>query len=355
MTTARRALIAPESTPFYHVINRCVRRAFLCGEDGLTGQSYEHRRGWIVDRVKDLSTIFCIDVCAYAVMNNHYHLVLKIDVDGAQRLNPKDVISRWLQLFHGHEVAAKYLKGDSLSDGERMLLDGLITKWHERLSSISWFMRCLNEGIARKANREDGCKGAFWEGRFKSQALLDEQALLACMMYVDLNPIRAGIADSLQDADFTSIQERIRELSNAERLFKIHDGDHRTAIDQAPSDVDLSSTEPMLAKPLLSFDGAISPEKQQGIPFHFSDYLELIDWTGRAIRPDKRGSIDEHRPKLLTELGIASDAWMLSAKAFRRQYGGVSGRWDAMCAFKVKHSSGKWCKGKLQSEALHPH
>ena len=181
MTSARRQLIDANATPFYHVINRCVRRAFLCGEDTLTGRSYQHRRGCIVDKIKALSAIFCIDICAYAVMSNHYHLVIEIDVDKAKSLTQKDIISRWCQITKGHAVATKYMNGDDLIDGEVMLLDALLAEWHERLSSISWFMRCLN---ARKANREDECKGAFWEGRFKSQALLDEQALLACMMYV---------------------------------------------------------------------------------------------------------------------------------------------------------------------------
>ena len=340
MTSARRMLIDANTTPFYHVINRCVRRAFLCGEDKLTGRSYEHRRGWIIDKIKALSTIFCIDICAYAVMNNHYHLVLKIDVEKAKSLTQKDIISRWCQITKGHAIATKYMNGDALIDGERMLLDGLIAEWHERLSSISWFMRCLNEEIARKANREDECKGAFWEGRFKSQALLDEQALLACMMYVDLNPIRAGIADSLQSSDFTSIQERLNALSP---------NSVTPLITQPPVD----NTQPLPRKSLAKFEGATHLHQQTGIPFHFADYLELIDWTGRAIRHDKKGFIDNLRPKLLNELGIASDAWLLSAKEFRHQYSGVSGRWDAMCAFKHKQG-GKWCRGKSHSQALHP-
>ncbi len=98
MTTARRQLIDAESTPFYHVINRCVRRAFLCGEDALSGRSYEHRRGWIVDKIRQLSSVFCIDVCAYAVMSNHYHLVLKIDLAAQQALSPFEVIERWTGL-----------------------------------------------------------------------------------------------------------------------------------------------------------------------------------------------------------------------------------------------------------------
>jgi REP element-mobilizing transposase RayT len=297
-----------------------------------------------VDKIKVLSAIFCIDICAYAVMNNHYHLVLKIDVEEAKTLSPTEVISRWCQITKGHAVATKYMKGEALIEGEVMLLDGLITEWHERLSSISWFMRCLNEEIARKANREDECKGAFWEGRFKSQALLDEQALLACMMYVDLNPIRAGIADSLQSSDFTSIQERINSLNPPNSAL--------TLSNQQTSD---STNQPHITQQsLVQFDGAMHLSQQMGIPFHFADYLELIDWTGRAIRLDKKGYIDNQRPKLLNELGIAPDAWLTSAKEFRRQYSGISGRWDSMCEFKKRHNSGKWCKGKASSQALHP-
>ena len=345
MTSARRILIDAEITPFYHVINRCVRRAYLCGNDKLTGKSFEYRRGWIVDKIKALSAIFCIDVCAYAVMNNHYHLVLKIDLKESESLSHRDVISRWQQLFHGNDVATKYMNGEGLVKGEQIMLDGLIAEWQERLSSISWFMRCLNEEVARKANREDECKGAFWEGRFKSQALLDEQALLACMMYVDLNPIRAGIADSLQTSDFTSIQECIAELhqgaNTQENIHKI-----------TRNKSELSTVNQL--KSLAEFDGATHQATQSGIPFHFSDYLQLIDWTGRAIRHDKKGFIDSSRPKLLCELGISSDSWLISSLEFRRQYSGVIGRWDAMCEFKRKHQSGKWCKGKASSQALHP-
>ncbi|NLQ21644.1 transposase [Shewanella sp. S-1] len=341
MTSARRQLIDANATPFYHVINRCVRRAFLCGEDKLSGRSYEHRRGWIVDKIKVLSAIFCIDICAYAVMSNHYHLVLKIDVNKAKSLTQKDIISRWSQVTKGHAVATKYMNGDTLIDGEVMLLDALLAEWHERLSSISWFMRCLNEEIARKANREDECKGAFWEGRFKSQALLDKQALLACMMYVDLNPIRAGIANSVQSSDFTSIQERVNALNphiNAPQLAK-------TTAD---------NLQPILYKALAKFDGSTLLSQQTGIPFHFADYLELIDWTGRAMRLDKKGYINNQRPKLLNELGISPDTWLTSAKEFRRQYSGISGQWDSMCEFKKQHNCGKWCKGKASSQALHP-
>ncbi|MCH1918001.1 transposase [Shewanella sp. A3A] len=344
MTVARRRLIDVESTPYYHVINRCVRRAFLCGEDAVTGRSYEHRREWIATKIRQLSAIFCIDICAYAVMSNHYHLVLKIDVASQQALTTADVIERWTQLFHPPMLVAQFLKGEKLDKTLQLQLDGLVEEWRKRLADISWFMRCLNEGIARKANKEDECTGVFWEGRFKSQALLDEQALLTCMMYVDLNPIREGIADSIVTSDFTSIQARLKEQQNQKLITKAKAATEPQRTPKRNTSVSL--------KPLLHFDGAMQSDTQTGIPFHFADYLELVDWTGRTIRPDKHGAIADAVPSLLLQLGIAKDAWMHSATEFHKQYAHACGNWAAMCEFKARQG-GRWCKGKQYSKDLY--
>ena len=338
MTISRRKLIEPQITPFYHVINRCVRRAYLCGDDPYDGKNYQHRRGWIVNKIKQLAAVFCIDVCAYAVMSNHYHLVLKIDTEQQQKLTSEAVISRWLQLFNGHPIAVDFLKEGQISSDKQQALSDLVAEWQQRLGSISWFMRCLNEEIARKANKEDDCTGAFWEGRFKSQALLDEQALLSCMMYVDLNPIRAGLTTSLHDSDFTSIQQRIAEC-------------HQTSIAKKST---LNSSSIKLSKiGLLPFVGAEHQAKQAGIQFDFVDYLELIDWTGRSIRDDKKGFIAPNQPKILQQMGIKADAWLEHSEQFMEHYANVSGRWSQMCAFK-QHAGGHWCKGKSASHQLHP-
>jgi len=287
MTRARQQLISPQDTPYYHCTTRCVRRAYLCGEDPLTGKNFDHRRQWIVDKLTELKIAFCIDICAYAVMSNHYHLVLFINESTAAQLTCHQVVERWHQLFSGTQISKRYLSGESLSAGERVRLDRLTALWRSRLADISWFMRCLNEDIARRANREDRCKGHFWEKRFDSQALLDEPALLTAMAYSDLNPIRACTADCPENSDYTSIQTRIHQISpvSAEKLPAKH---------------------PKLKQLDSSY---LEAESDKAIHFDFFDYLELVDFTGRVIRDDKRGYIQAHLAPILARINIDAKKW----------------------------------------------
>ena len=182
MTKPRKEQVCLEETPYYHCICRCVRRAFLCGEDKVTGQSFEHRKQWVVDKIHFLSSVFAIDVCAYAVMSNHYHLVLKVNKKEVEAWSNEDVVLRWKQLFSGHVMVDRWLTKPDITEAEKKQALVIIDTWRNRLYDLGWYMRCLNESIAVQANKEDNCKGRFWEGRFKSQALLDETALLACMV-----------------------------------------------------------------------------------------------------------------------------------------------------------------------------
>ncbi len=203
MPRSRKAQVCKSDTPYYHCVSRCVRRAFLCGDDKESGKSYEHRRDWIEERIHFLASVFAIDVCAYAVMSNHYHLVLHLN--SSKDWSNREVALRWHQLFSGTLLTRRFVKGVALNDIQLETVSNTINIWRSRLEDISWFMKCLNEPIARKANAEDECKGHFWEARFKSQALLTNEALLACMAYVDLNPVRAGMAETPEDSDYTSL------------------------------------------------------------------------------------------------------------------------------------------------------
>jgi REP element-mobilizing transposase RayT len=167
-----------------------------------------HRRQWIEDKMLELASIFAIDLCAYAVMSNHYHVVLFIDKVCADNLSKSEFIERWPQLFAGNTYSQRFIKKERLNSVEEANLDRFVDQWRERLMAISWFMRIFNESVARKANKEDKCTGRFWEGRFFSQALPDEKALAACAAYVDLNPIRAGLSKSIPGSEYTSIKRR---------------------------------------------------------------------------------------------------------------------------------------------------
>ena len=269
MPRPRKRQVSLTDTPYYHCVSRCVRRAFLCGKDPLTGFDFSHRRGWIVDRMKTLADTFAIDLCAYAVMSNHYHVVFKVAVDQSMQWSDQEVAKRWLRLFTGPMLVRSWMLGNKLTLAERDRVSEYIEVWRHRLADLSWFMRCLNESIARMANAEDRCSGRFWEGRFKSQALLDERALLACMAYVDLNPIRAAMVHTPEQSHYTSVKERIED----------------------------PQTPHLLAFSERTDDG-------RNIPFKLKDYLELVDWSGRAIRSDKKGFIPADTPPILLRLGM---------------------------------------------------
>jgi putative transposase len=265
MPQPRNRQVSLEDTPYYHCISRCVRRAFLCGKDSQSGFNFEHRRQWILDRLKLLCSVFAVDLCAYAIMSNHYHVVVRIDAEHVKQWSDIEVATRWMQLFSGPLLMHQYLGNAGLTDPELESVANLVSTWRQRLTCLSWFMRCLNEPIARMANAEDHCTGRFWEGRFKSQALLDARAVLACMAYVDLNPIRAAMARTPEQSDYTSVQERIlHPEESCLRPFAEHEDD--------------------------------------GIPFGLKDYLELVDWGGREIKYNKRGYIPTHTPPVLARL-----------------------------------------------------
>ncbi len=313
MTIPRKQQIDLSVTPYYHCVNRCVRRAFLCGEDQVSGKSYEHRRGWIADKIKSLAETFAIDVAAYAVMSNHYHVVLRVDESGADAWTSLEVIERWNTFFTLPVLVSRFLKGECTSSAELLVVDEIIEKWRARLMDISWFMRILNEFIARESNREDKVTGRFWEGRFKSQALLDEQALIACMAYVDLNPIRADMAKTPEKSDYTSIQERLHTAMSKQSCV------------------------------LLPFANT-TKNKEKAIPFELNEYFALVDWSGRAILANKRGSIPANTPPILFRLNIDEHDWLNHIRYFERQFPTVAGNIDQLRAL-AEQTSRRWIKG----------
>jgi REP element-mobilizing transposase RayT len=322
MPQTRSSQISLLDTPYYHCISRCVRRSFLCGFDKYSGQSYEHRRGWVEQRLLFLSSIFAIDICAYAVMSNHVHVVLHVDKKQTQVWSDYDVLQRWHRLHTGTLLTQIFARGDTLSHGEQLTLDNTITEYRRRLHDISWFMRDLNENIAREANKEDDCTGRFWEGRFKSQALLDEGAVLSCMAYVDLNPIRAKIADTLDTSEHTSIQKRLASIKN-----------------------------PTTKNSLMPFVGHPRQNIPKGMAFSLKDYCELVDITASIIKNNNTGYIDHQAQPMLQRLGLSGEQWLTLTTEFEKNFCYAAGAEMMMNQFK-EHTGHQRIRGMGNAKIL---
>jgi REP element-mobilizing transposase RayT len=331
MTCARNSLISLRDTPYYHVVARCVRRAWLWGFDEYAGKDYSHRKVWVLERLKFLSAMYAIDICAYAVMSNHYHLVLRVDQQRARAWTYDEVVERWTKVFSRPPLVER-LQQKQGSQADQKAAIAIVELWRTRLCDISWYMRCLNEYLARRANSEDRCKGRFWEGRFKSQALLDEAGLMTAMVYVDLNPVRAGIADTPESSDFTSIYTRIQTLRLGTQ------GKAKTVA----SGVDV---------PLLAMRN--TPSKSSPvIPCRLSDYIELVDWSGRSRRQGKRGSIDAKLPAIFARLHIDPEEWRLAMQTGGQTFGRAVGRIERL-RLHAQALGQSWIRGFKQSQRLY--
>jgi REP element-mobilizing transposase RayT len=346
MPIARKTVVDVDQVGVYHCISRCVRRAFLCGVDDYTGINYEHRRAWIADRLKTLSSIFGMEVFAYAVMSNHLHLVIRNRPDLASNWTAQEVAQRWCTLFpkrDGHG-AAEAPSDEAISalvgDAER------VTICRQRLGDISWFMRCLNEPIARRANREDKCTGRFWEGRFKCQRLMDEGAMLACMAYVDLNPVRARIADTLEDYEFTSVYDRMIAERASKRVKESRKLASPTQAQRA-----LIGKEEDAAKRadwLLDFNGSESPF--EGVDLGF--YLSLVEWTGQNIREDKPGYVPLGLKPVLERFNLDTENWVRNVESYGGLFYRIAGPLELILA-RAREKGQSWLKGQSGSRQLY--
>lgn len=371
MTIARKDIVASGEERDYHCTVRCVRQSFLCGTDTYTGRNYDHRKDWIRDRLIFLSEHFALDIIGYSVMSNHAHVIPRTRPAVTRDWSAGEVARRWLALFPPKRknvdpaVAAEAAQRKILGDPAR------VEVLRERLGSLSWFMRCLDEQIARRANKEDGCKGRFWEGRFKCQALLDEGALLSCLTYVDLNPIRAGLAETPEESAYTSAQERIGQWQAAQDARLLAEQPELRAAGrraEAPAEPVRLLTEP--PAPLLADPPAEAPvgkrplaggwlcplESQPGRPGAFralslEEYLRVLDATGREIRADKKGFIPPELAPILTRLAIRGERWAEAVTDYDRRFYRVVGRAEEVGA-AARTAGRRWFQGLAACRAV---
>jgi hypothetical protein len=303
---------------------------------------------------------------------NHYHTILRTRPDIVAKWSDRIVATRWLTLFPRHRDS----NGTPIPPSEKEICaladrPERIAQLRRRLSSLSWFNGQLNESIARAANKEDGVKGRFWESRFKCQALLDDAAIVACMVYVDLNPIRAGLAGTPEESDFTSIQERIRAwhketmtaasahceaVINVQAVFiegntgSPENADRTSAILSGDS-----SAIPHSDEAASLFNGWLCPIQsdtgRRGIlPMTAAEYFDLVDKSGRLMRSDKRGAIDPDLAPILMRIGANPEAWLDTISRFGSKFRLAAGLLMNLRSF-ANLLGRRWLKGVATTRA----
>ena len=308
MTIARNHQIFLNEPTYFHLISRCVRRAYLCGKDKHSGKRYDHRKRWLKKRLFELSELFFIDLYGYAIMSNHYHLVIKTRPDESHVASNQQIAQRWCRVFSCQSNRRDARQKDLCDDIEKINL------YRKRLCDISWFMRCLNEALARMANKEDNCSGRFWQGRFRSQLLLDDSAVYTCMVYVDLNPVRAGIALSPPEYKFTSVSHRIIHQKINEKI-----------------------------KPLN--------ESREYLDLQLSDYLNLVNETAMCVQKKKPENVFRNASPILARLNIKIPGYINAMQSLTGQFYRAIGRVDQLEQLSALLNL-KWVRGRRMSLRL---
>ena len=340
----RRDVFDANEVGVFHCCQRAVRRAWLCGVDPVTGQSFEHRKEWIQDRLRELSGILSIDCLSFSVMSNHVHVILRNRPDVVATWSDAEVARRWWQLF-----PKRRNEDGTAAEPNEFELNAYASKaklYRVRLADISWWMRALAEPIARAANREDDCRGRFWQGRFSSQRLTDETAILACSAYVDLNPVRAGVVPTPEASHYTSAYERIESVREEQaaaqpasrsenkrknraarrRAERVQRKEERRRRDAWLSPMTIDERASAYTGAMPSQNGCRASDKGF-LAMSLQSYLQLLDWTGRQLRRDgKRGRIPSELEPILQRIGLSSDLWCDVVSRFGKIFQRAAGR-----------------------------
>jgi REP element-mobilizing transposase RayT len=345
----RAEVFNPSEICIVHCVQRCVRRSYLTGFDQVSGKDYKYRREWIRTRMEKLASVFGIDCLSYAIMSNHLHVVVRSRPDVVKTWSDKKVALHWLQIFPGERIDEQ-LGDPTTVDVETLANDTeKIAQVRNRLSDISWYMRALSEPIARYANKEDACTGSFWEGRFKAQKIVDEAGLLACAMYVELNPIRAAMAETPEKSLYTSAYDRIESGKGAKvasaaaamqtipreeavkllkhltpkQLAERRKACRKRRGAQVARDAwlaPLTLDERKSVGPQVSREGLRASDKGF-LSMSQEDYLALLDWTGRAKKAGKTGEIPKDLAPILVRLGIEGSMWCDLVWNYKKYFG----------------------------------
>jgi len=320
MAKLRSEVVDLQNTTYYHCITRCVRREFLLNNI----EKELKKKETMEKRIFKLKECFAVNILAYSIMDNHYHVALQVDESLIQNMTDDEILERWTSVFKGHECVQKYLNGDDLFVYEEEIVKKYIQEYRRRMTDISWFMKTLNEHIAKKANKEDNVKGHFWEHRFLCIPIIGRERLLETMAYIDLNPLRAAVVKTPENGEFTSLKRRVELLKLSKIGISFKDALNKkikNSKDEIKKDLlqhieitneDLGNSDILKAFGFESCKGyllGLEPlEDDLGnilrnhIDLSCEEYLKFVDQEGRKIREDKKGFIAQNESCIIERI-----------------------------------------------------
>ncbi|AEH45536.1 hypothetical protein Thein_1678 [Thermodesulfatator indicus DSM 15286] len=183
----------------YHVISRTA----LPGHDVLG----DEEKDYLLNLIRWLSQVYFVEVYGFAIMGNHFHLLCRMLPEN--QFSDEEVVRRIKLYYQGKRKVFVY--------------EELITKWRSRLASLSRYIQDLKQRFSRWYNRRYERKGYFWSDRFKSVIIETGEALLNCLAYIELNPVRVGIVDKPEDYRWCSLGYRAR-LGTGENFMTLNLG-----------------------------------------------------------------------------------------------------------------------------------
>ena len=277
---------------------------------------------WLEKRLEELFGCFAVEVAGFAVLDNHLHGLVRLCPERSASWSDEEVVRRWGRLFPPRGKDRKPLAVSEAWVQQKLADVKFVAAARRRLADLGWFMKCLKEPLARIANRSEGCQGHFWQGRFKSVALLDAEALLAVCAYIELNPLAAGIARTPEDSPYTSIHARVEHCRQAGRLGDL----------QAVRQGTVAAAEASQGLDQQHWLCPLGDQRQQGAEragllegFSLGSYLLLVDWTSRLVRRGK-ARVTAEVASILDRLGTSAEVWQAAMERLfsRRRVLGVA-------------------------------
>jgi len=257
-----------------------------------------------------------------------------LDPDVANGWSDEEIVRRWGRLFPPRDKARQPLPVSNDWVQWRLKDAAWVAQARSRLQSLSWFMKCLKEPLSRLANREEKTRGAFFEGRFKSVAILDEEALLATCAYIDLNPVAAGIAEVPEASEHTSIKERVEHVKAQGRTEDLKAAREGSIAGSAAS---IGLEESHWLCPIEDRRRLDSAREGMLEGFSLGNYLLLVDYTGRLFREGKV-AISREVGEIFERLATTAEIWQ--ARLQKLSHGRLLGRFFSASRERLRQVAG---------------